>query len=834
MVNELTTITLDGCAPTPLASYLKALAVLRLLSTPTNSVKGEAADPAARGWWAGEHFHLRSRLDRVGLSRFFLENYAPSPIIGPWNGRAGFLEGDAGTDSSRTGAQLMKAIEASQAPRFRSMRLVIERLRREPMLVRYDKLRADTKAAAEEEKRATGLAKAAAGERRKTLTRLVEATKSVLLASLRSNADSHHLAFIDACFVLAEDERAAPLLGSGGNDGSRDFGVNFAAALDGMIDFGTGRANASAGAELEAAIFAAVQPLEETGSIGQFGPGQGGANGSTGYEGWNPLNRWDVVLALEGALLCSGALTRRWGVESRGRAAFPFTFEPSDAGSGALSSEDPHAPRGEIWTPLWSKPSSFGEIEALFAEGRLTLGQATARTGLEAARAVARLGVSRGIEAFERYSLIQPDAKMPYQATPLGRFRTPDRPRDDPLADLDAGGWLAGVRRLAREKNAPARARLAVHRFEDALFDVIREERERAGLQAALAALGGVVSWLATSRSGRERVTPPPRLSRRWINGADDGTPEFRIAVALASLGWAGSGDRRDREEEQEEIETASHLPNEVDGEVASTTEPPEATIARRGSEWSQTAKRKLPPPMAAHFAPVEQKTIVQPRRSWAENDRPGVVRNAGNLVQNMIAVLERRLIEQALLGLEDKPLAGTAVAHLADVAAFMEGGHAFDDARCAALLAGLVWARPARLLRRGGDVSIPFAYAALKPLFTPNAELIAMPGSPPEARQFLLEKGRLPIPPGLIATLRRNAIDEAVRQALGRARASGISSPFDPARSPIGTARFGAPIEADRLAAALLIPIHKETLTHLVRRAYPKDGRQKETDNAA
>ena len=89
-MSEFHTHRLDGCAPIPLASYLKALGVLRLVSSPGNNVNGEAADSAARGWWQNERFHLRTRLDRKALLRFFLDDYAPSPIISPWNGGSGF------------------------------------------------------------------------------------------------------------------------------------------------------------------------------------------------------------------------------------------------------------------------------------------------------------------------------------------------------------------------------------------------------------------------------------------------------------------------------------------------------------------------------------------------------------------------------------------------------------------------------------------------------------------------------------------------------------------------------------------------------------------------
>lgn len=827
-MSEFHTHRLDGCAPTPLASYLKALGVLRLLATPANSVKGEAADSAARGWWAGERFHLKARLSSEALIRFFLEDYAPSPIIAPWNGRAGFLEGDAGPDSSRTGAQLMKAIESSRAKRLDGMRAVIAALRREPLLVQYDKLRAEAKAASEEEKRATGEAKKAAAEKRKALTRQAEATKSALLPNLRSNADAHHLRFIDACFVLGEDERAAPLLGSGGNDGSRDFGVNFAEALSALIDFDMGAPKAPANTELEVAIFGIARPLDTRGSIGQFGPGQGGPNGSTGYEGWNPLNRWDVLLVLEGTLLFVGALTRRWDVEGSGRAAFPFTFEPSRAGSGALSTEDPNAPRGEIWTPLWAKPSSLTELEALLAEGRLTVGRATARTGFDAARAIACLGVSRGLAAFERYSLIQPDSKMPYQATPLGRFATPRQPRHDPIADLDAGGWLARLRG-ALGTGAPARVRIAVHRLDDALFEIARDGARPETLQGALIALGDVVSWLATSREGREKVPPPPRLGRQWMHGADDGSPEFSIAAALASLGWSVS---RRNEDEEGDDETA---PDSLTGGVAD--ENLEAGDARRPATADASAVRqKAPPPMAAHFAPVEEPTIARRFRRWADNDPPTVVWGVGRLVQNMIAVLERRLVEQAVRGLDDKPLAGLTPAYLPTIAAFLEGPPAFDDARCAALLAGLVWGQPTRLPRRRNvdEGLLPFAYAALKPLFTPDCDLRAGSGSRDDARRFLPEGSKLPIPAGLVARLRRGALDEAVRGALGRARASGIASPFNPVGPAASRIAFGRAVKPDRLAAALLIPIDGFALTALMNRAYPLDERQEETDDAA
>ncbi|MDE2906101.1 MAG: type I-U CRISPR-associated protein Csx17, partial [Acidobacteriota bacterium] len=642
---------------------------------------------------------------------------------------------------------------------------------------------------------------------------------------------AHHVGYIDACYVLTMEEAAAPLLGSGGNDGSRDFGVNFAEKLQELVDFRDGSPTARARTELESALLDVVRRAAEHGSMGQFSPGQGGPNGTTGYEGYNPLNAWDVILAMEGTMAFAGALTRQWGATGGSRAAFPFTFEPTGAGAGSLSSEDPNRPRGEVWTPIWSKPATFAEAAAIFAEGRLTVGERTARTGLDAARSVARIGAARGIAGFQRYSIIQPDSKMPYQATPLGRFNTPDRPRRDLVSDLDAGDWLRHARRLAGNKRtAPARAGQAMRRLEDALFEMTVANRESDGARNALMALGSLVGWLASNPTARKDLRPPPLISSDWLHEADDGSLEFRVAAALAALGLPAL--RRPEQQADAQEPQAAHRAGDRAG-AESTTAP--RTVADEDPNGAPgRARPDAAPPMAAHFAPLDERNFFYRgrlgiRRAWSTGDTPPtVVWGAGSLVPNLIAVLERRLVEASTRGLDDKPLAGATAARLSDVAAFLSAD--FDDARCAALLAGLVWARPARLrsppVRPTGPAPVPFAYAALKPLFTPDAAL--------RAAGVLPATARLPVPPGLIARLRAGggsrdgrATDAAVRLALSRARASGLPAPFAAALSgargsTFEHGRMGAGVSADRLAAALLIPIGDRGLSALIERAYP------------
>ena len=787
-------IVLDGCAPTPLASYLKALGVLRLLSSPDNNVKSEAADPRVRGWWENERFHLRTVLTREKILRFFLENYAPSPIIAPWNGRAGFLEGDGQQDSTRVGADLIRRFGSSRAPRFANMRRTIERSRENEELVRQNCLRARRKALEKEIETLQGEEKKSREEEKRGAEKQEKQSKRTLLPALRSATEPDHISYVDACYVLSSEETPMPLLGSGGNDGSRELGVNFADALDQLFSIDDGFATELGSSSLAGALFGGGCLGEKTcGTMGLFGPGQGGSNATNGYAGSNPLNQWDIVLAMEGTIAFAGTLTRNWGAAvGSSQASFPFTFDPIMAAAGNFSPEDPLRPRGEIWAPLWKKPAAFIEIMAIFSEGRLTLGRKTARTGLDAARAIEQIGLARGITSFERYSLIQPDAKMPYQATPLGRIATPDRPRRDLITDLEAGSWLKHAQQLTRDrKTIPSRARQAIHQLEDSLFQMTDEARAPEGTRNALMAIGNLVKWLTTSTKDiRDKLAPPPKLSRDWVRHADDGTHEFRLAAALASLG-----------------------------------------IPLQSDSQSETPENAMP--MAAHFAPIDEEQFfnganLRRHRAWRNSTDlpPTVVWAARNLVLNMIAVLERRMVEATMRGLPYKPLGSATFAGTAAIAAFIEGD--FDDAKCAALLAGLVWATPARLSRCSpqDDVSVshslPFAYSALKPLFSTDKALHHIGALDAEAR--------MPLPPGLLARLRTGgssrdgqATDKAVRAALNRARASGLVSPFDTTGSwGHAASRIGAGVRADRLAASLLIPIGEHNLKKQIERVWP------------
>ncbi|MDP2832019.1 MAG: type I-U CRISPR-associated protein Csx17 [Pseudomonadota bacterium] len=485
-------IILAGCTPTPLANYLKALGVFRLVA--------EQADPEAKARWQGERFVLTTRLSREELARFFLEEYRPTPILAPWNGGSGFYPSD-----NKDG---FGPLSSARAPRFQPF--------------------------------SSAIATAAAVLAGLGLTEKPDAdSKPRLLMHLRAQADELFLSWLDAAVVLAGGNPAyPPLLGTGGNDGRLDFTNNFMQRLVELFDPNTGEAVGMAGGWLDNALFAGHTPRLAQNAIGQFAPGQiGGANATTGFATDSRINAWDFVLMLEGALMFVTATTRRLESSHQATLAYPFTVHPSHGGSGGTTPIDATTgkSRGEIWLPLWGRLATLPEISSLFSEGRVTVGRRAARDGLDFARAVGQLGTDRGIAAFQRYGFMVRNG-LAYLATPLGRVEASRAPNVDLIADLEQGQFLDRLRREARDKDASASLKRAVSQLENALFALTQPGSGRPTIQRALILLGEVMQILAVSRKGREAVPVLPHLSAAWVIQAADDSAEFHLALAVAAL----------------------------------------------------------------------------------------------------------------------------------------------------------------------------------------------------------------------------------------------------------------------------------------------------------
>jgi CRISPR-associated protein Csx17 len=645
-------IPLPGCRPTPLASYLKALGVLRLVS--------EQSDPRAAGFWQDEHFHLRTSLGRNGLRNFFLQEYAPTPIIAPWNGRAGFLEGEEGDDSTREGAQLVRAYQMASAPRFQKLRSAAQAFSNLPAIKELDRVRARVKEL-DPKRLERGLTEDEKKEKA-NLSRLSNELKSRLIWEIRNVVDDDEFAWLDACIRVSDVRGNSPILVAGGADGSRDYGMTFGKALRKVLDFESGRVRQSTADWVDGAIFGEPIPLPNQDTFGHLQPGQGGYNLSVGFDGDNGLNPWDVVLALEGAVIWSGAVTRRLeNIADVSAASFPFSFEPIRAGAGQLSSVDRNNMPGEIWCPLWRRPAGFEEIQALFKEGRLTSGRLPTKTSVDAALAVASLGSSRGISEFVRVGIYQSDAKMPHTATALARYRVNAEPTAFLAADLAGGRWLRQLRNRSRRKEASFELRAVVRAIDDALFEIATAPGEPQNVQAIIVAVGLAAKVLAARPKLWDRVRPPPLLSAEWLRRAYDDTPEFRIAAALA---WLHAQTLEQWSRGNEPLATGQASASDSDG------------------KWRAIL------PIRVHFAPLDRERALD----WNESEGGALaVWGSGALIGNLCGVVQRRLVEQTRIGLPDKPFSAVIGVGSSDIAAFLEGGAGFDR-RVADLLSGLCW----------------------------------------------------------------------------------------------------------------------------------------------
>jgi CRISPR-associated protein Csx17 len=735
-----------GCTPTPLASYLKALAVLRLVAEAGTDGGG---DSDATGFWRDDVFVLRTRLTKEELRAFFLDWYRPTPLLSPWNGGSGFYfqEGklkekdpvtgkkiktgvrDQETEATRT----VDAIAQSSSPRFADYRDAITTAR--SVIAEFKIVEAPENTSTNNQK-----------------DRFIQA--------FRNLASDHCLSAMDSAVVIAGDETSfPPLLGTGGNDGNLDFTNNFMQRLLEMIDVSAGAACPGADDSLTSALFGAPCNFLSESAIGQFAPGSaGGPNASSGFEGGARTNAWDFILMLEGAVLFAASAVRRLEFGDRAILSAPFVVRSRMGTEGAASEGDDDDSRNEIWMPLWAVPCGADEVRSLLSEGRATLNGRSARDGLDFARAVAQLGVNRGIRSFQRYGFLRRQGKN-FLATPLSRIAVRRNPDADLIVELERRNWLATVQHYARDENAPNAFRAAAHQLAAALF-ALTQQASRVAVQTVLRRVGSIEAALNVSPKSQESVrAPSPRLSLAWALTADDQSAEFRIAAAFAGLCLQ-------REQGRRVLHTRRHL------------------------------------------AAVSESHNREGDRAWEPTSRLAVW-GPGPLTGNLAALLHRRRLEAIALGAEGEVLASQTGATCEDVSAFLDG--ATDDVRMGELLAGLAcvdWSDDAarRINKRADEEAVlPPTFSLLKVLFTPESVLRALRWLPPD-RTFRL-------PAEIPTRLAANDVQTAVRMAWQRLRALGVKLP---GRNPPEVAEEDG--TGQRWLAALCIPLTYAETARLLR----------------
>lgn len=718
---------LTGCAPTPLAHYLKALGVLRIVA--------EQADPEARGWWQDEHFCLLTKLDRGQLEAFFLERYAPTPLVSPWNRGSGFFVAE---DKGLT------PIEQSSAARFAPFRAGIAAARAQLASLndadaRVRALRDSTKAkkgmSASEKKAATARKNepafktelSAAEKRFKEL-------KQDLFKPFALAWRGPHRAWMDAAVVLPESGSPMfpSLLGTGGNDGRLDFTNNAMQRLGELFVLSSQKAGPSvlAAPLLREALWHSPAVGFSDDAIGQFSPGAaGGANSTTGADGSPLINPWDFVLMMEGSLMFGARVTRRLGPDTSARASTPFAVYAHSVGYGSAGREG--ADRGEQWMPLWTTPTALGDLSVMFGEARMHIGRRLAVRPMDVALAMSRLGVARGISEFVRVGYLERNGQSNL-AIPLGRIRVTARPRSRLLDDVVP--WMDRLQRAVRDKNAPARLEQAERRLCDRVLDALVHDEAAARWQAILLA---AVEVEEIQRGGVAlNVGPIPSLSPDWLTACDDGTSTWRLAMALGSA--AAGYDNRGRAAD----------------------------------------------PVRYHWIPLKRDTRTYDVREKRLVNSPRVVMTGRDAVDDCVALLERRLVEANAGAQRRLPLVAAPGydARLEDLAALLDGS---VELECVVALARALMAvrwRDAREgphappLRRGAAPDEGWMALRLAHLASPLSDHV-----------------RIPVDDAIVRRLDAGDAAAAVELALRRVRSAGLRPPLVAATTSPKTARLWA-----------------------------------------
>lgn len=647
-------LELGGCSPVPLASYLKALGLFRLVA--------EQVDTEARCYWREDAFHIISVLDEEALMEFFLNSYSPTAVVAPWNGGSGFYyqeeklkEKDPATGKKiKTGKRIqptaatrvVDTVAESSAPRLASYREALKIAREEVGRMGLEQAPSDK------------------GE------------KNDLIQAIRNCLPDPAISWLDASVVLTEENaKYPPLLGTGGNDGNTDFSSNFMQRLGEVFQPADGKPGGLSRSWLEGSLFATTSDCLVKGvAIGQFYPGAaGGPNAESGFGSNSLVNPWDFVLMIEGSLFFAAATVKRLQASEPGVLSYPFTVNSSGVGYGSASKEDEKSSRAEVWIPLWDRSASSEELKALMGEGRAQVGSRRVRNGVDFARAVASLGVDRGLSSFQRYGFLERNGRA-YFAVPLDRVNVSRQPQVDLLNEIDL--WLTIFGERARSTNAPASVGRPLRRLEAAIISLCKDEGP-GRVQDVLISLGKCEKSLVNSLNWtREvRLKPVTPLSEKWLTAADDGSLEFRLAASLASV----YGEYRDK-----------------DGKLSVM-------------------------PLRAQMEPVRTNC------RWAVFDDEAamedVVWSEGNPVSALNKVMTRRIMRAVQSGSKSYPDRGKLNADLGDIAEFIEGR--VDLGRMVDLLWGLIlldWPSATRwtMKRRYIPKAYPGAgYSLLKLCFT-------------------------------------------------------------------------------------------------------------------
>lgn len=562
------------CRTTPLSNYLKSMGLIRILSK---------IDPSIMAYWKNDSLVIQTYMTKNRISEYILKEYTPSPIISPWSYKK--------YEKTKNALEPLIKCDKNRYQMYHNTITQIEDI----VFGEFKKI----------------------FELGKIKKNDIDKHKSQLLELCRNMLPDEYILWLDTvCIIETEKPSFAPLLVSGANDGNFDMAENFVKCLALVTSSNADQERSEKW--LNSALFGDLAQLQHITTVGHNPGGNGGPNSGSGFEGKTISNPWDYVMMIEGVMLFAGGVSKRLS-NIRGKAMFPFTVNASNVGYATASVDDAgdgkEPPfKGEIWLPIWDRPSTYNEIEQVFKEGRMRIGNRHAETGTDAARSIITMGIERGIEKFERYGILKRKGKM-YLFINLGSLRVANELYAGLLEDLD---YIIQKHKRVIQKNKTAGARIKrlLRNYDDAVmrFCTTRKQRDMMDVLISFGKIERHVSILSDDFSILQK------LPEHWFDACYDDSAEFRLAASIASISLHSCGVAGVRTN----LERVSQ------------------------NEYNKWVREKQP----VSFV-------------WKDDD---------NLIRNMSCVLQRRGIDGQVNSSKTLPIDGFIPALIGDVVQFLNG----------------------------------------------------------------------------------------------------------------------------------------------------------------
>lgn len=404
------------------------------------------------------------------------------------------------------------------------------------------------------------------------------------IAEWRAKQSEDAVAVLDAHIVATTRQMFNPLTGNGGSAGNRDFTTGWQkaktdlavavgkfatereklrqaiSAADEARDVATGNAKSEslrtraiekhkmAVAKATEALQKLIDPAEELKNALLGTPTRWmleKLNGASWFSNSNKLynsgqspsrdgqvSPWLMVFACEGLLFFAGGASRRLGARSA-VGAFPFVTQPI----AASAEKEADRLRGEIWTPLWSRPMSLAEAGTLFSRGRAELHGRGALNPATFATAIQKRGVDAGVSEFRRFTLGRTTSSNTFEPRLEARFSLTTG------AEVGAAvsATLERVTALIEQRGFPRDGKRFVGLrgpIESALLDVAADPTNSEAGIALLNAVVGALDRVDRNRSFREGKLRWEPLPLKWLPSlfADEQPGvEARLALSLVS-----------------------------------------------------------------------------------------------------------------------------------------------------------------------------------------------------------------------------------------------------------------------------------------------------------